>query len=184
MISYLYYPGNSWNNANKMREIARILDISETIIRYIIQTKLTEEVTSRLKNLIRDDNLYALSDIQHHLEIYVHDATIWKWFKNLNFLLKITRSIPESRIDDPDKLESVIFKEFLNDIVRNLGTEEEYSLVRDNPVPNPCEEAFYKIKNEVRRRRYNELDNRPTPANGLFLSSNYTWRLDEFDTAL
>ncbi|KII63197.1 hypothetical protein RF11_07878 [Thelohanellus kitauei] len=70
-------------------------------------TKLTEEITSRLIDLINDENLYTLADIQHHLGIEVYPSIVWKWLKKLIYSWKITSSIPERRNDDVVKSERV-----------------------------------------------------------------------------
>lgn len=107
------------------REVSRIIEIPESTVRYIVKCyqeresvqkrnsggslprKFTDEIKERIVRLINDENLYTLADIVHHLGIDVHQATVWKWLKNLNFSWKITRPIPEKRNTEEVKLERI-----------------------------------------------------------------------------
>ena len=127
-----------FNDGKSKRETARLLNIPESTIRYIIKSyeingtsekstrggsrprKFTEDIRSRIVLLINDENPYTLSDIVRELNINVHESTVWKWLKKLNYSWKITRPVPERRNNDDVKNERVEYVRWYQDYSPHL----------------------------------------------------------------
>jgi transposase len=74
-------------------------------------TVLSAEIANQIHTLMLDNNIYYLHDLKRILDVNVHESTIWRWLKKLNYSYKLIRNIPIMRNDEGVKNERIEYVE-------------------------------------------------------------------------
>ncbi|KII68003.1 hypothetical protein RF11_02004 [Thelohanellus kitauei] len=56
-------------------------------------TKLTPEIERQIIQLVNDNCTMTTLDIPEKLDITMHETTVWRWLKKLQFSWKVTRPV-------------------------------------------------------------------------------------------